>query len=61
MGKRGAIRVIYALFDDLRIVVLALAYGKNEIDDISESVKRQLNRIIGEVEGELRRRRRKSQ
>ncbi len=38
-GKSGAVRVLYVVFDELRIVVLALVYGKNEVDDISESVK----------------------
>jgi hypothetical protein len=53
-GKSGSIRVLYALFDDVGVVVLALAYGKNEVDDISESVKKQLNALIDDVSQELR-------
>ncbi|MEX2187633.1 MAG: hypothetical protein WD875_12595 [Pirellulales bacterium] len=57
-GKSGSVRVLYVVFEDMGFVVLALAYGKNEIDDISASTKKQLNSLIDEVESELRRRRR---
>lgn len=55
-GKSGSARVLYVYFEELGIVLLCLAYGKNEIDTISEAVKQYLNRLVDEMEHELRRR-----
>ena len=55
-GKSGAARVLYVYFQEYGLVLLCLAYGKNEVDDISDAVKRYLNKLVREVERELRRR-----
>ena len=54
-GKSGSTRVLYVCFERLRVVLLCLVYGKNEIDDISDRVKATLNERIAETERELRR------
>jgi len=56
IGKSGAARVLYVHFEEFGIVLLALIYGKSEVDDISEGVKKHLNKMVGEIECELRRR-----
>lgn len=55
-GKSGAARVLYVLFEEFGVVLLALIYGKGEIDSISRAVKKHLNRLIIEIERELKRR-----
>jgi len=55
-GKSGAARVLYVYFERLGIVLLCLVYGKNEIDNISNGVKQYLNKLIDEIERELRQR-----
>lgn len=55
-GKSGGARVLYVHFEEFGIVLLCLAYGKNETDNISAEVKRQLSRIIKEINAELHRR-----
>ena len=39
-GKRGALRVIYALIPDLSIAILFAAYGKGEKANLNESEKK---------------------
>jgi hypothetical protein len=53
-GKSGAARVLYVYFQEHGLVLLCLVYGKNEVDNISEAVKRYLNKLVHEVECELR-------
>jgi hypothetical protein len=55
-GKRGAVRVLYVHFQEFGIVLLCLAYGKNEIDNISDAAKKHLNNLVAALERELRRR-----
>lgn len=55
-GKRGAVRVLYVHFQEFGIVLLCLAYGKNEIDSISDAAKKHLNKLVAAQERELRRR-----
>lgn len=55
-GKSGAARVLYVYFERFNVVLLCLAYGKNEVDNISDAVKKHLNGLIGEIERELRQR-----
>jgi hypothetical protein len=45
-GKRGGIRVIYFWHRSTARILLLLAYAKNERDDLSETQKRNLRRII---------------
>jgi hypothetical protein len=55
-GKSGAARVLYVYFEEYGLVLLCLIYGKNEVDEISDAVKRRLNVVIKEIKRELRRR-----
>ena len=55
-GKRGATRVLYVYFEEYGVVLLCLIYGKNEMDDIADAVKRRLNVLIREVGREFERR-----
>jgi hypothetical protein len=55
IGKSGAARVLYVYFEPYQLVLLCLIYGKNEVDDISDAVKRYLNTLVREVENELKR------
>ena len=45
-GKRGGIRVIYFWHQSTARLLLLMAYAKNERDDLSETQKRALRRII---------------
>ena len=56
-GKSGGARVLYVYFEDFGIVLLCLAYGKDEVATISNSVKHYLNGLVLEQERELQRRR----
>lgn len=56
VGKSGAARVLYVHFEEYGIVWLLLVYGKNEVGNISEGVKKHLNSLIDEIERNLRRR-----
>jgi hypothetical protein len=58
-GKRGAARICYVYLEEQGIVLLVLAYSKNEKDDLTpnekEAVRRLLRRIAAEFEsGETR-------
>jgi hypothetical protein len=55
-GKSGAARVLYVHFEEYALVILCLVYGKNEVGNISDAVKRYLNKLVREMEHELRRR-----
>jgi hypothetical protein len=55
-GKSGALRVLYVYFEEFGFVALLVVYAKNEIDNISEPVKKHLNGLIDELERELRKR-----
>ena len=46
MGKRGALRICYAFFDDLFIVVLAAVYGKNRKDDLTKQEKNAMQVLL---------------
>jgi hypothetical protein len=54
-GKRGAVRVLYAVFPDYSATVLAAAYQKNEQEDITASEKRALRELLEEIKDELKR------
>lgn len=45
-GKRGGFRVIYFWHQSTARILLLMAYAKNERDDLSETQKRALRRII---------------
>lgn len=45
-GKRGAARVCYVYFEDYGIVLLVVAYRKNEKDDLSADEKKAIRNLI---------------
>ncbi len=45
-GKRGAVRVCYVYFEEHWTVLLVVAYGKKEKDDLSQSEKREIKKYI---------------
>lgn len=45
-GKSGAVRVGYVYFEEFGIVLLVVAYAKNEQDDLSASEKRAIRDLI---------------
>jgi hypothetical protein len=58
LGKRKGIRVCYVYFHEHRIVLLVVAYGKNEKDDLSENEKRHIREYIDRAKEWLDERRR---
>lgn len=53
VGKSGAVRVLYVHFEGFGVVLLCLAFGKGEVENISDAVKEYLNKLILEAEREL--------
>jgi hypothetical protein len=56
MGKRGAARVCYVLFQEFGIVYLVTVYGKNEKANISAADRAYYKKLIHEIKRELKRR-----
>lgn len=54
-GKRGAIRVLYAYFEEFKVVLLIYAYAKNVREDITEDDKKAIRKSVGEVRDYLQR------
>ena len=52
-GKSGGARIIYADITLKRIVYLLLCYGKNEQDDLTDSQKKQIEKLIKTIKGEI--------
>jgi hypothetical protein len=52
-GKSGSVRVCYVYFQDYGIVLLVVAYGKGEKDDLSAADKRAISKLISGIEKEL--------
>jgi hypothetical protein len=52
-GKSGAIRVCYVYFEEYSVVLLVLAYPKNEKDELSNSEKKTIKKLIREIEEEF--------
>ncbi len=55
-GKRGAARVGYVYFEEFGIVLLVVAYAKNEQDDLSSDDKRIIRDMIRREREALERR-----
>ncbi|HUE14911.1 MAG TPA: hypothetical protein VMR25_12150 [Planctomycetaceae bacterium] len=55
MGKRGALRVLYAYFDEYKVVALGLIYPKRERENIDATQKKNIRKAIEEIEAELSR------
>ena len=48
-GKRGALRVGYAYFEDLKIVLLGSVYPKNEKDDLTAAEREEIRKLLAEI------------
>lgn len=57
-GKSGGVRVGFSYFPQYGIILLILAYRKNERDDLSDAAKAQIKKLIAAAERELHRRKR---
>lgn len=53
IGKRKGARVCYVYFKEHWTVLLVVAYGKNEKDDLSESEKKDIRDYIARVKNWL--------
>jgi mRNA-degrading endonuclease RelE of RelBE toxin-antitoxin system len=49
-GKRGGVRVIYYWITKEEQILLLTAYAKNEATDLSEAARREIKRLIQELE-----------
>ena len=49
-GKSGALRVCYAYFQPVNIVLLVLAYTKDEKDDLSNEEKKAIRNALSIIE-----------
>lgn len=54
-GKSGALRVGYAYFPEVRIVVLIVAYSKSEQDNLSPKEKKTIRDIVKRLENQYAR------
>jgi hypothetical protein len=52
-GKRGALRVCFAFFEEHKKVLLAIVYGKNEKDSLTQAEKQQIKKLLAAVEKEF--------
>jgi hypothetical protein len=52
-GKSGGVRVCYVYFEEYAVVLLVLAYPKNERDDLSAIEKKAIKKLIEEIDNEL--------
>jgi hypothetical protein len=53
VGRRGATRVCFALFEEYGIVLLVMAYAKNEVDDISDKGKAYFKQLLIDAKAEI--------
>jgi hypothetical protein len=52
-GKSGGARVCYVYFEQYSVVVLVLAYPKNEKEGLSGSEKKAIKKLLKEIEEEF--------
>ena len=52
-GKRGALRIGYAYFDDLKIVALIVVYPKSEKENLDESERTEIKHLLAEMHEQL--------
>lgn len=52
-GKRGALRIGYAYFDDLKIAALIVVYPKNEKETLDESERTEIKHLLAEMHEQL--------
>lgn len=53
VGKRGGLRVCYAFFEDLSVVVFVTVYAKNQKDDLSKGERNAIKKLLSEIRREL--------
>lgn len=56
-GKRGAVRVAYVYFEEYKIVLLVVAYAKNERDDLSAAQTKEIRNLIAREKAAFSKRR----
>ena len=49
-GKRGALRVLYAIFPDFSVAVLAAIFSKSEKGNINADDKKMLKQLMHEIQ-----------
>ena len=54
MGKRKGARIIYVDFVICEMIYLIAAYAKNEMDDLTSGMKKEINKRIATIESELK-------
>jgi len=52
-GKSGGVRVIYTDITHINKTYLLLCYGKSEQDDLTSAQKKQLEKLIKTIKGEI--------
>lgn len=52
-GKRGALRIGYAYFDDLKIAALIVVYPKNEKENLDDTERAEIKRLLSEMHEQL--------
>lgn len=52
-GKRGALRIGYAYFDDLKVAALIVVYPKNEKENLDESERAEIKQLLAEMHEQL--------
>jgi len=55
-GKRGAIRICYVYFEEYGVVLLCLAFRKNELQDLSQAGKQAARKAVARIEKQLEKR-----
>lgn len=55
-GKRGAVRVCYVYFEVHHVVLLLVAYGKTEQDNLTAAEKKSIKTLIEEISNYLEQR-----
>ena len=53
IGKRGAVRVCFAFFGHVSIVILVSVFRKSEKDDLSPRERRQIRNLLAEIKREF--------
>ncbi|MBI2803726.1 MAG: addiction module toxin RelE [Planctomycetes bacterium] len=52
-GKSGGARICYVYFEEFSVIYLLRAYAKNERDDLDESEKDAIRKLILKINGDL--------
>jgi len=52
-GKSGAVRIGYVYLQEHGVVLLVIAYSKNEKDDLAPAEKKAIRQLIEKIENEF--------